>query len=79
MEPAFYPWDDRELTVSRSGTTVNIDFEQADQMEDEFEYFSHCLLTGTAPYADGEHGLVDIRTIKAVYAAAESETTVTID
>ncbi len=79
VEPAFYPWNDRALTVSRGGTTVEIDFEQVDQMEEEFEYFSHCLLTETAPYADGEHGLVDIEAIKAVYDASESGKTVTLD
>ncbi|WP_424002278.1 D-xylose 1-dehydrogenase Gfo6 [Haloarcula salina] len=79
VEPAFYPWDDRALQLSHDGTTVDIDFEQIDQMEEEFEYFSHCLLTGAEPYADGEHGLVDIRTIKAVYEASETESTVELD
>jgi predicted dehydrogenase len=79
IEPAFYPWDDRALTVSRGGTTFEIDFEQVDQMEEEFEYFSHCLLTGTMPYADGEYGLVDIKTIKAVYEASETGATVTLE
>ncbi|WP_254532663.1 D-xylose 1-dehydrogenase Gfo6 [Natrinema gelatinilyticum] len=78
VEPAFYPWDDRALTVSRGGTTIDVDFEQIDQMEEEFEYFSHCLLTDTKPYADGEHGLVDIKAIKAIYEASETESTVTL-
>ncbi|MFC6862838.1 D-xylose 1-dehydrogenase Gfo6 [Halomicroarcula sp. GCM10025817] len=70
VEPAFYPWDERELHVSHGGSDVDVAFEQIDQMEEEFEYFSHCLLTGEAPYADGEHGLVDMRTLKGVYEAA---------
>jgi len=72
VEPAFYPWDDRELSFSRNGSTMNIKFDQVDQMEEEFEYFAHCLLTGTEPHADGEHGLTDIETIKRVYESAES-------
>ncbi|WP_135822152.1 D-xylose 1-dehydrogenase Gfo6 [Halostella litorea] len=79
VEPAFYPWDDRALTVSRGGTTFDVDFEGADQMEEEFEYFSHCLLAGEEPYPDGEHGLVDIEAIKAVYEASESGETVELD
>ncbi|MFT4945821.1 MAG: putative dehydrogenase [Natronomonas sp.] len=79
IEPAFYPWDDRELTFSRNGTTMDIEFEQIDQMEEEFEYFAHCLLAGTEPYADGEHGLTDIETIKGVYESAESGRRIDID
>ncbi|MFW5938380.1 MAG: D-xylose 1-dehydrogenase Gfo6 [Halanaeroarchaeum sp.] len=76
VEPAFYPWDDRALTVERGETSVDVEFEQIDQMEEEFEYFSHCLLTGEVPHPDGEHGLTDVRTIKAVYEASEREETV---
>jgi len=76
IEPAFYPWDDRALTIERGDTSFDVAFEQADQMEEEFEYFSHCLLTGEEPHPDGEHGLTDIRAIKAVYEASERGETV---
>lgn len=76
VEPAFYPWDDRALTLQRGETTVDVEFEQVDQMEEEFEYFAHCLLTDTEPHPDGEHALRDIETIKAVYEASEREETV---
>ena len=76
VEPAFYPWDDRALTLQRGETTVDVAFEQADQMEEEFEYFAHCLLAGEDPNPDGEHGLVDIEAIKAVYEASERGTAV---
>jgi len=79
VEPAFYPWDERKLHVSHAGSDLDISFEQIDQMEEEFEYFSHCLLTDSDPYPDGEHGLVDIRTIKAVYESAEQGRTVELD
>lgn len=36
-------------------------------MEEEFEYFSHCLLTNTDLYANGEYGLVDSETIHSEY------------
>jgi xylose dehydrogenase (NAD/NADP) len=47
-------------------------------MEEEFEYFSHCLLTDTDPHADGRHGLTDIRTLKAVYESDRSGSTVSM-
>ena len=76
VEPAFYPWDDRALTLQRGETTIDVEFEQIDQMEEEFEYFAHCLLTDTDPHPDGEHALRDIEAIKAVYEASEREATV---
>ena len=79
VEPAFYPWNDRRLHVSHGGSDVEIAFDQVDQMEEEFEYFAHCLLTGTDPYPDGTHGLVDVETITAVYESAESGRTVELD
>ncbi|MFC6976629.1 D-xylose 1-dehydrogenase Gfo6 [Halomicroarcula sp. GCM10025709] len=72
VEPAFYPWDERRLHVSHGDSDLTIDFEGIDQMEEEFEYFAHCLLTDTEPNANGEHGLVDIETLKAVYEASEA-------
>ncbi|GAB3017051.1 D-xylose 1-dehydrogenase Gfo6 [Natronobiforma cellulositropha] len=79
IEPAFYPWDDRALRLSRGGTSVDIEFEQVDQMEEEVEYFAHCLLTDEQPYADGEHGLTDMRAIAAIYEAAETGEAVTLE
>lgn len=79
IEPAFYPWEERRLHVSHGDGNVEASFEQVDQMEEEFEYFAHCLVTDTDPYPDGEHGLVDVRALKSVYEAAEQETVVEID
>ncbi|MFB6106423.1 MAG: D-xylose 1-dehydrogenase Gfo6 [Halobacteriaceae archaeon] len=72
VEPAFYPWQPRGLTLDRDGAVSEFTFEQIDQMTEEFDYFADCLLTGRDPHADGEHGLVDMRTIHAVYDAAEA-------
>ncbi|MFB6297488.1 MAG: D-xylose 1-dehydrogenase Gfo6 [Salinirussus sp.] len=72
VEPAFLPWNERRLHLSHGDSAIDLSFDQIDQMEEEFEYFAHCVLTDTEPYADGEHGLTDIRTIKAVYEASET-------
>ncbi len=71
LEPVFFPWDDREVVLRRGGTVDRITFEQVDQMEEEFDYFGHCLRSGTEPTPDGRHGLRDMRTIEAVYESAE--------
>ncbi|MFB6217731.1 MAG: D-xylose 1-dehydrogenase Gfo6 [Halobacteriaceae archaeon] len=72
VEPAFFPWEDRSLSVTRGGTTADVDFEQVDQMTEEFDYFADCLLAGRDPHPDGEHGLRDMRAIEAVYEAADA-------
>jgi xylose dehydrogenase (NAD/NADP) len=72
VEPAFYPWQDRSLRVTRDGTTVDVDVSEVDQMTEEFDYFGDHLLSGTPFHADGPHGLYDVRTLVAVYEAADS-------
>jgi xylose dehydrogenase (NAD/NADP) len=71
VDPAFYNRQPREFQLSRAGGTVDLDFEQVNQMTEEFDYFAHCLLTDTAPHPDGDHGLVDMRVVEAVYEAAD--------
>jgi xylose dehydrogenase (NAD/NADP) len=71
VEPVFFPWDDRELTVRHGGSTSRVRFEQRNQMTEEFDYFAHCLYTGTDPAPDGRHGLVDIEAVEAMYESAE--------
>ncbi len=72
LEPAFFADDRRTLVVERGETAAEFAFETVDQMTEEFEYFADRILTGEEIVPDGEHGLVDMRTIAAVYEAAES-------
>ncbi len=78
IAPAFFPWTPRGMRLTVDGTTASLDWEQVDQMREEFDYFAHCLLTDEALYADGEHGLVDMRTIESIYEAARTGETVTV-
>jgi xylose dehydrogenase (NAD/NADP) len=71
-ESPFFPWADRALSLERGGVSDRITFEQVNQMTEEFDYFADCLLTGRDPHPDGEHGLVDMRAIEAVYESAET-------
>ncbi|ADJ14547.1 D-xylose 1-dehydrogenase Gfo6 [Halalkalicoccus jeotgali] len=72
LDRPFFPGRSRELLVEREGTRSTVTFDQRDQMREEFDYFAHCLLTDTEPAPDGEHGVLDIRAIEAVYEAAET-------
>ncbi|MFC6875327.1 D-xylose 1-dehydrogenase Gfo6 [Halobellus marinus] len=78
IEPAFYNSQDRGFRISVGGERYDVDFPQVDQMTEEFDYFAHCLLTGTEPYPDAEHGFVDMLTMEAVYDADRRDQTVEI-
>ncbi len=71
IEPAFYPWQDRELHLDVEGERADVRFEQIDQMVEEFDYFADRLLTSRRPLADGAHGLLDLRTLGAIYEAGD--------
>ncbi|MGQ3330192.1 D-xylose 1-dehydrogenase Gfo6 [Halorubrum sp. FL23] len=71
LDPAFYNRQERRFRLSIGSQSVDYDFDRVNQMTEEFDYFAYCLLTGTDPYPDGDHALVDMRTMKAIYAAAE--------
>ncbi|MEY7848524.1 D-xylose 1-dehydrogenase Gfo6 [Natrarchaeobius sp. A-rgal3] len=77
IEPAFHM--DSSLSVRVGEATVDVETPQVNQMEAEFDYFADCVLAGREPYADPEHGLVDMRTLEAIYDAAERERTVSVD
>ena len=79
VEPAFFPWDDRELTVRHGGSISSISFEQQNQMTEEFDYFAHCLLTGTDPAPDGREGLRDIESVEAMYESARRGKPIDLD
>ncbi|MFB6296496.1 MAG: D-xylose 1-dehydrogenase Gfo6 [Halobacteriales archaeon] len=78
VDPIYFPWDDREVLVQRDGVRSRVTFEQIDQMEEEFDYFANCLQRGNEPHPDGHHGLVDLRTIEALYESAERGERVTL-
>jgi xylose dehydrogenase (NAD/NADP) len=78
LEPAFFPERRRKLTLRRGDLSETITIEKVDQMREEFDYFANCVLTDRRPEGDGEHGLVDMRTIEAVYEAADRGSTIEI-
>ncbi|WP_266082951.1 D-xylose 1-dehydrogenase Gfo6 [Haladaptatus caseinilyticus] len=60
------------LELARSNTTVQISFENVDEMKEEFDYFADKILCSGSVFPDGQHGLVDMRTLQAIYRAARS-------
>ncbi|WP_372911690.1 D-xylose 1-dehydrogenase Gfo6 [Salinigranum sp.] len=72
LDPAFYEREARELRVVRDGVEADVAFDPVHQLEEEFAYFGHHLLTDTPVYPDGEHALVDMRVLDAVYESAET-------
>jgi xylose dehydrogenase (NAD/NADP) len=73
VDPAFFNDHSRGFRVSVGEERYDVDFPQVDQMTEEFDYFAHCLLTGTDPHPDAEHGFVDMLTMDAVYEAARRD------
>ena len=76
LEPAFHL--ETTLTVSAGDAMFEATAEATDQMEEEFDYFANQLLSGERVYADGRHGLLDMRAIAAVHEAADRGGTVRI-
>ena len=71
IDPTFYNRQDRGFRLSVGGHTVDLPFEQVNQMTEEFDYFAHCLLTDTESHPNADHALVDMHVMDALYRAAE--------
>ncbi|UPM44193.1 D-xylose 1-dehydrogenase Gfo6 [Halocatena salina] len=76
IEPAFH--GESSLDVTSGETTIDVDTDQVNQMEAEFDYFADCFLSDREPYATPEHGLLDMRTLAAIYESNESAETIEI-
>ncbi|MFB6131759.1 MAG: D-xylose 1-dehydrogenase Gfo6 [Salinigranum sp.] len=72
LDSAFFNGADRTLTLDRAGVESAVTVPQVDQMREEFDYFADRVLAGERPHPDGRHGVVDVRTLAAVYEAGQS-------
>ena len=70
LEPAFHM--ETGLRVRRGETEATFDTPETNQMTAVFDHFADRILTGSGDFPDGEHGLVDMRTLAAIYEAAET-------
>ncbi|WP_198662053.1 D-xylose 1-dehydrogenase Gfo6 [Halorussus litoreus] len=78
LEPAFFDRANRRFTLEVDDTRANVDYEEIDQMREEFDYFGHQVRSGREIYPDGRHGLVDIEAIEAVYESAAADARVAL-
>lgn len=62
----------QEIVAERGKMHVEYTGTPVDEVREEFDYFAHCVLTGTDCEASGEDGLTDQRIIEAAYEAAET-------
>lgn len=75
------PYDDlapRSLTLEIDGERYEISDEETNEIREEFDYFSSCILKEGTPEPDGEDGLTDMRIMAAIYESAASETRVAL-
>ncbi|MFC6725921.1 D-xylose 1-dehydrogenase Gfo6, partial [Halobium palmae] len=84
LEPTFLGEAPQTLTLrTEGGRSVALDDGRReiydDEMTEEFDYFADRVLRDAPILPDGEHGLVDMRTLAAVYEAAETGGTVAVE
>ena len=72
IEGLFFPNTRKTLRVSGPDIEGEYRPEPVDQMREEFDYFANRIQRGLDPEPDGEHGLVDMRAIEALYESAET-------
>jgi predicted dehydrogenase len=72
MSPGFRFETATRMRLVRGGEVIDRTFPRFDQFSGQVAYFSDCILTGTAPEADGHEGLADVRAMRAIEAAART-------
>lgn len=69
------------LHVRRGDQSLDFDREEfgaVEEMREEFDYFADRLLTSTPIKPDGEHGLFDLKIVRAIHEAAKTDRSVAI-
>ncbi len=78
VEPAFFQEQSRKLHLSRGDSQSSITLAMVDQMREEFDYFADRVRGDAHLSPNGEHGLVDMVTMEAIYKAAAEKTWIEI-
>jgi len=78
IEPAFDGEQQRSITLTKGESTVTHRVETVDQMLEEFDYFATCVLSEREPHPNGEHGLTDMRAVKAIYDSISRDDSVSV-
>lgn len=62
----------QNMVVERGDFSMEYTGHPVDEVEEEFDYFGYCVLTGTEPEPNGADGVEDLRVIEAAYESAET-------
>jgi xylose dehydrogenase (NAD/NADP) len=83
LEPTFLGESPQTLTLRVDGKAMEIDDGRrdvsGDEMTEEFDYFADRVIRGESLSPDGDHALVDMRTLAAVYEAADTGEEVSVE
>jgi xylose dehydrogenase (NAD/NADP) len=72
IEEAFETRGDRKVRIDDGNSQVEVAVDSVNEVVEEFDYFAYCVQTGCDPEPSGADGLTDVRTLMAIYEAAES-------
>ena len=78
VEPAFFQDQARQLHISRGDSRASFTLGKVDQMLEEFDYFADRVRGNERMYPDGDHALVDVEVMEAVYEAADEQRWITL-
>jgi glucose-fructose oxidoreductase len=78
VSPAYRHDVDSTLIVSRHGRLEHTTYPPSDQYAAEIGYFSECILADRQPDSGGIEGLMDTRTIEAIYRSGRDGRPVTL-
>ncbi|MCD2201454.1 Gfo/Idh/MocA family oxidoreductase [Halobacterium sp. KA-4] len=77
LSPAFHM--ECELAVETADRSFSASADDINEMTEEFDYFADRVLSSEPVYADGEHGLYDMRVLKALHESADTGRTVDLE
>ncbi|MFC7008124.1 Gfo/Idh/MocA family oxidoreductase [Halalkalicoccus salilacus] len=72
VDPAFSHTTRRRIALERGDVRATVEGPEVDEIREQFDYFAAHVRTGRRPEPDGQDGLVDMRTIDAIYESAET-------
>lgn len=70
IEDSFDVDTSRTVVLERDSHIARYEGLNVNELTEEFDYFAYCCLTSETPYADGEHGLMDMRALAGIQKSA---------
>ncbi|MFC4986276.1 D-xylose 1-dehydrogenase Gfo6 [Saliphagus infecundisoli] len=76
FSPAFSVAQDRTVEIHKDGQMTELETNWGHEVIEEFDYFAHCLETGTNPAPDGDEGIRDLEIVDAIYKSVMMDETI---